>query len=76
MMIVPSQRSNLKPTRVRCRAGSKPGDTVLDPFNGAGTTGLVAQEHNREYIGIELNPEYIAIAERRLSQNVLDLGAA
>ena len=59
-------------------AGSKPGDTILDPFNGAGTTGLVAQEHNREYIGIELNPEYIAIAERRLSQNVLPLldGAA
>lgn len=48
-------------------AGSKPGDIVLDPFFGSGTTGLVAQEHERKYIGIELNPEYIKIAESRLS---------
>lgn len=52
-------------------AGSRPGDTVLDPFNGAGTTGLVAQEHGREYIGIELNAEYISISERRLAQTTL-----
>ncbi len=57
-------------------AGSRPGDTVLDPFSGAGTTGLVAQEHHRSYIGIELNPEYIEIAERRLAQNVLPLDGA
>lgn len=48
-------------------AGSKPGDVVLDPFNGAGTTGLVALKHGREYIGIELNPEYVAISEKRLA---------
>jgi len=47
-------------------AGSKLGDTVLDPFNGAGTTGLVAHQHGREYIGIELNPEYAAIADARI----------
>lgn len=52
-------------------AGSKPGDTVLDPFNGAGTTGFVAQEHGREYVGIELNPEYVALTERRISQQTI-----
>lgn len=48
-------------------AGSREGDTVLDPFNGSGTTGLVSLRHRRNYIGIELNPEYIEIAEKRLS---------
>jgi DNA modification methylase len=47
-------------------AGSQPGDTVLDPFNGSGTTGVVAIRHQRNYIGCELNPEYIALAERRI----------
>jgi len=39
---------------------------VLDPFFGSGTTGLVAQKHGRQWIGVELNPEYIRIAEERL----------
>jgi len=47
-------------------AGCPIGGTVLDPFFGAGTTGLVAQQHGRNCVGIELNPEYIAIARRRL----------
>lgn len=47
-------------------AGSREGDIVLDPFSGAATTGLVSLKHRREYIGIEINPEYIAISERRL----------
>jgi DNA modification methylase len=47
-------------------AGSREGDTVLDPFNGAGTTGLVSYQHGREYIGIELNPDYAEIAKRRI----------
>lgn len=47
-------------------AGCPPGGTVLDPFFGAGTTGLVAQQHGRDCIGIELNPAYIEIAKRRL----------
>jgi DNA modification methylase len=51
----------------RCiKAGSRPGDTVLDPFSGAGTTGLVAHRLGRRYIGIELNPEYAAMSERRI----------
>lgn len=41
---------------------------VIDPFNGAGTTGLVSLQHRRQYIGIELNPDYITIAEKRLSE--------
>lgn len=48
-------------------AGSEPGDTVLDPFNGSGTTGQVALEHGRHYVGIELNPEYVALTNARLA---------
>jgi len=40
---------------------------VLDPFMGAGTTALVALQHGRNYLGIELNPDYIALAEKRIS---------
>lgn len=47
-------------------AGCPEGGVVLDPFFGAGTTGLVARQHGRRCIGIELNPEYIEIAKRRL----------
>jgi site-specific DNA-methyltransferase (adenine-specific) len=39
---------------------------VLDPFFGAGTTGLVADRLQRDCIGIELNPEYADMAERRI----------
>tara|TARA_R100000808_G_C2154957_1_gene166482 strand:+ start:7006 stop:7944 length:939 start_codon:yes stop_codon:yes gene_type:complete len=48
-------------------AGSPVGGTVLDPFFGAGTTGLVSMRHGREYLGIELNPEYAELAKQRLS---------
>lgn len=47
-------------------AGSRPGDLVLDPFCGAGTTGLAADRLGRDFVGVELNPEYAAMAERRL----------
>lgn len=47
-------------------AGCPAGGTVLDPFFGAGTTGLVAKAHGRECIGIELNPEYAALARERI----------
>ncbi|WP_152051767.1 DNA-methyltransferase [Tautonia marina] len=50
-------------------AGSPIGGTVLDPFFGAGTTGLVADRHGRHCIGIELNPDYVQIAERRLRKD-------
>lgn len=49
-------------------AGSRVGDTVLDPFNGSGTTGQVAIENGRNYIGIELNPEYAELTRKRLMQ--------
>jgi DNA modification methylase len=48
-------------------AGCPKGGTVLDPFGGAGTTGLVADRLQRDAILVELNPEYAAIAEKRLS---------
>jgi DNA modification methylase len=51
-------------------AGCPEGGTVLDPFGGAGTTGLVAQRHNRNAILCELNPEYIVMAEARLEADV------
>ncbi len=47
-------------------AGCKPGGKVLDPFGGAGTTGLVADRCQRDAILIELNPEYAAMAKRRI----------
>ena len=47
----------------RCiQAGCKPSGTVLDPFHGAGTTGMVARELGRKYVGIELNPAYIDLS--------------
>lgn len=49
-------------------AGSREGDTVLDPFCGSGTTLEVALKHNRHGIGCELNPEYIHLIRRRLSK--------
>ncbi|HEY7823609.1 MAG TPA: site-specific DNA-methyltransferase, partial [Acidimicrobiia bacterium] len=47
-------------------AGSAEGDTVLDPFSGSGTVGVVALRNGRNYIGCELNPEYAAMSEARL----------
>jgi DNA modification methylase len=47
-------------------AGSAKGDLVLDPFTGSGTTGEVALAMRRRFIGIELNPEYAAMARRRI----------
>jgi DNA modification methylase len=48
-------------------AGCPFGGTVLDPFFGAGTTGLVADRHGRHAIGCELNPDYVEIARKRLT---------
>jgi len=46
--------------------GSKEEDIILDPFFGAGTTGVVAKKLGRNFIGIELNPAYIEIAQKRI----------
>ena len=51
-------------------AGSKEGDIVLDPFSGSGTTGEVALQRGRNYIGLELNPEYAKLSEKRLTEAV------
>jgi len=48
------------------KAGCPQGGVVLDPFMGSGTTALVARNLSRKFIGIELNPKYIEIAEKRL----------
>ena len=49
-------------------AGCPKGGVILDPFMGAGTSGLVAKKLGRNYIGIELNPEYIMIAKKRIAK--------
>jgi modification methylase len=49
-------------------ASSKPGDVVLDPFFGTGTTGAVAKKLGRRFIGIERDPAYIAAAKKRIAQ--------
>jgi DNA modification methylase len=48
-------------------AGSPPNGLVLDTFMGSGTTAVVAKQLGRHYVGIELNPEYVAMAEQRLA---------
>jgi DNA modification methylase len=50
-------------------AGSRPLDVVLDPFMGAGTVGLVADRLDRGFVGIEIVPEYAAMAERRIASD-------
>jgi len=48
------------------KAGCPENGLVLDPFFGSGTTGVYAKKCNRNYLGIELNPEYVKVAEKRL----------
>jgi len=56
-------------------AGSRIGDTVLDPFSGSGTTGMVANQEGRKYIGIDLNSDYLNLSlKTRFAQPVLNLG--
>lgn len=50
---------------------SNPGDVVLDPFAGSGTTLKMAKEHGRRWIGIEVNPAYVEICKKRVAQGVL-----
>jgi DNA modification methylase len=51
-------------------AGSPKGGLILDPFNGAGTTGIIAATQGRSYIGIELKPEYIEITKRAVKREL------
>lgn len=57
-------------------AGCKPGGTVIDPFSGSGTTGMVAARHGRRYVGIDLSRDYLDLSLRtRLAQSALLDGA-
>lgn len=47
-------------------AGTKKGELILDPFFGSGTVGIVCEKHERKFIGIELNPEYIKMAIKNM----------
>ncbi len=57
-------------------AGSRPADIVLDPFMGSGTTAQVAQQLGRQYIGCELNPQYLSLQSERTAQRALLLECA
>lgn len=56
--------------------GSEPGDTVLDPFAGVGTTGMVALAEGRRFVGVELNERHAQAAEARVRGMTLGLGVA
>ena len=57
-------------------SGCKPGGTVLDPFSGSGTTGLVAQNNGRKYVGIDISADYLKLSlETRLQNAALDFGS-
>jgi len=57
--------------RPGCECGGDPVPcTVLDPFSGAGTTGLVASRHGRRFIGVEIKPSYFEIAKRRIQDEL------
>jgi site-specific DNA-methyltransferase (adenine-specific) len=53
------------------KLGSSPGELILDPFIGSGTAGLVALKLSRRFVGIELNPSYLQIAENRLNGDLI-----
>ena len=48
------------------RAASQPGDLILDPFCGSGTTGVVAARLNRRFVGLEIEGEFLQLAQSRI----------
>lgn len=50
------------------RLFTDPGETVLDPFMGSGTTGVACVREGRDFIGVELSPDYFAVAKRRIEE--------
>lgn len=50
------------------KTGSPPGGVVLDPFMGSGTTGVACAMEGREFVGVEMQPDYFAIAQRRIAE--------
>lgn len=70
-MVTTSRTTGWRPT---CSHDGEPAPcTVLDPFSGAGTTGLVALRNGRSFIGIELNPDYVEMANRRLAHDSMTM---
>jgi DNA modification methylase len=71
--IIPSENDNGHPTPKPARVMTKllgmiGGDTILDPFMGSGTTGVACVQTGRKFIGIEIDPNYYAIAQRRIAE--------
>ena len=74
-----TKHPNEKPMRVIQKLitlGSQPGETILDPFAGSGTTGRAAKDLGRKAVLIEREERYCEIAARRMGQGVLDFGTA
>jgi len=55
------------------RIASNEGDVVLDPFMGVGSTGVACVQTGRRFIGIEIDPQYFAIAKRRIEEAQLQI---
>ena len=55
-------------------AGCPEDGIVLDPFMGAGTTAVAAKQQGKHYVGIDLNPDYVALAEERIQNTVQNDG--
>jgi site-specific DNA-methyltransferase (adenine-specific) len=53
--------------------GSREGDTILDPFMGSGTTGVMAKRLGRDFIGIEIDEKYFEIAKKRIEETKIDI---
>ncbi|HEX7975832.1 MAG TPA: site-specific DNA-methyltransferase [Anaerolineales bacterium] len=66
MLIIPTQ----KPLELMkwCLSFLPEGCTILDPFMGSGTTGVACVQTGRNFIGIEIDPNYYAIAQKRIEQ--------
>ena len=59
-------RGWIRQSPVGCEHPEEPAGLILDPFSGSGTVGVVALRHGRRFLGIELNPEYVTMAENRI----------
>ena len=70
-----TQHPTEKPEKVLERIiliGSKEGDTILDPFMGSGTTGVVAKRFNRNFIGIEIDENYFDLSTKRIENTPIE----
>ena len=68
----PSQKP-IQLMRMLVEKFTNPGDTILDPFMGSGTTGVACVQTGRNFIGIEIEPKYFEIAEKRIAEAQLQM---